>query len=71
MTLAANLSSQRLASSGSSVAGPDMLVVFNLEQFRSIVVVGLNQQVAFSLSGQSNPTVGCQHDAFRPLESDA
>ena len=51
---------------------PNVVVILDLEQFRSVIVVGLNQEVASrSLCGQCNPTVGRQHDTLWPLESDA
>ena len=51
---------------------PNVVVVLDLEQFCSIVVGGLDQQVAArKRPTQSNPAIGGQDDAFWPLESDA
>jgi hypothetical protein len=51
---------------------PNVVVVLDLEQFCSIIVVGLNQKVAAGKRPtQSNPAIGGQDYAFWPLESDA
>ena len=48
---------------------PNVILVLNLEQFRSVVVVGLDQKVrAGMLPSQTDPAIGCQNDTLWPFE---